>query len=59
MQYINNNYFKIEIIDGVTLISPRPNLNHMKIEFYLAKLYLNRSSNTWIWTLYYGKNIWY
>ena len=29
MQYINNNYFKIERVDCITLISPRPNLNHM------------------------------
>ena len=36
MEYINNNYFKMERIDGVTLMSPRPSLNHMKIEFYLA-----------------------
>jgi len=26
----------MERIDGVTLMSPRPSLNHMKIEFYLA-----------------------
>lgn len=36
MEYINRDYFKIERIDGITLMSPRPSLNHMKIEFYLA-----------------------
>ena len=34
MEYINNNYFKMERIDGVTLMSPRPSLNHMKIELF-------------------------
>ena len=37
MEYINNNYFKMERIDGVTVMYPRPSVTHMKIELYLAR----------------------
>ena len=34
---IDLNYYKQERIGDIVLMSPRPSLNHMKIEFYLSR----------------------
>lgn len=34
---IDLNYYKQERIGDTVLMSPRPSLNHMKIEFYLSR----------------------
>ena len=43
---IDLNYYKQERIDETILMSPRTSLNHMKIEFYLAKKLDNYFSNS-------------
>jgi len=43
---IDLNYYKQERIGDTVLMSPRPSLNHMKIEFYLARKLDNYFSNS-------------